>query len=59
MININIKCESECLTISNIMSFIDYYQVTKNDEIKFYGRTYQILSSCTETNINYTVREIR
>jgi hypothetical protein len=59
MINIDIKCNSENLTISNIMSLISHSVINQVCKIEYNNRNYEIKSNCTETYINYIIKEIK
>jgi len=59
MINIDIKCNSENLTISNIMSLISYSSRNQIKQLKYNDRNYEIKSNCTETYINYIIEEVK
>ena len=57
MINIKIECNSENLTITNIMSLIYHSIVNQVSKIEYNNRNYEIKSNCTESYINYIIEE--
>ena len=55
MININIKCESDGLTISQIIAIVYNYTKLEINNIDINGNTYVIISNATDSEIEYLI----
>jgi len=57
MININIKCESDNLTLSEIITILHNYIGIGKNYTYLNDKKYILNSECIETNINYSIKE--
>ena len=55
MININIKCKCDDLTISQIMAIVYNYTKLEINNIDINGNTYVIISNATDSGIEYLI----